>query len=355
MPNHLHKTKKVSGQTLLSIEKKSARHSTRKTATSVSAKKRQASIERSEAFPIPLTNPDRQVDEESKLTKRELAEYFWAVRKHLLPHVLNRPLSIVRCPRGSTKPCFYQKHVTGSLPEGIDGIDVRERESGEMEAYLTLSSPVGLAGLAQMGVVEIHPWGSSNHDIEKPDRLVFDLDPDEAIDWATLAQSAKEVRAFLKQLGLESFLKTTGGKGLHVVAPIEPEHDWPVVKTFALGIAKTIEERNPDLYLTKMTKAARKGKIYIDYLRNERGATSIAPYSPRARHGAPVAVPLRWEELGSAKPPRFLVAKFSEWKTRLRHDPWKAMIELRQSIPEDVLAKFTSGQATGSGRSKRKN
>jgi bifunctional non-homologous end joining protein LigD len=308
-----------------------------------------------DTFPIPLTHPDKQVDPESRLTKRELADYFWAVREHMLPHIIDRPLSIVRCPQGSTKPCFFQKHVTGNLPDGIDGIDIRGRQSGVVESYITISTPLGLAGLAQMGVLEIHPWGSSNTDIEKPDRLVFDLDPDEAIGWKTLADSAKEVRSRLRQCKLESFLKTTGGKGLHVVAPIEPEHDWPVIKAFALAFASRIEEGNKRLYLTKMTKAARSGKIYIDYLRNERGATSIAPFSPRARHGAPVAVPMDWKELDASKPPRFLVAEFSEWKSRLRHDPWKAMLKKRQSISANVLEQFTSGRASDSRRSVRKD
>ena len=343
LPADRQETKDAPQEAPMEKRKPTRNSSASKTATHFAAQKRRSSVARDEAFPIPLTHPDKQVDSESKLTKRELAEYFWAVREYMLPHISNRPLSIVRCPQGSTKPCFYQKHITGNLPEGIDGIDIRERKSEKMESYLTLSSPLGLAGLAQMGVVEIHPWGSSNTDIEKPDRLIFDLDPDEAIGWATLAECAKEVRALLKQCKLESFLKTTGGKGLHVVAPIEPEHDWPTVKAFALGIAKKTEADNPDLYLTKMTKAARKWKIYIDYLRNERGATSIAPYSPRTRHGAPVAVPLSWKELDTTKPPRFLVAEFSEWKTRLRHDPWKTMIEKRQSIPENILAQFTSG------------
>ncbi len=304
-----------------------------------------------DAFPIPLTHPDKQVDEESGLTKRELADYFWSVRDHMLPHIVHRPLSIVRCPQGSTKPCFFQKHVTENLPEGIEGIDIRGRRSGVVESYITLSGELGLAGLAQMGVLEIHPWGSSNTDIEKPDRLVFDLDPDEAIRWATLAESAKEVRSRLKQYKLESFLKTTGGKGLHIVAPIQPEHEWPVIKEFALAIARQMEADNQDLYLIKMTKAARHGKIFVDYLRNERGATSIAPFSPRARHGAPCAVPLDWKELDARKPPRFLVADFPEWKTRLRHDPWKAMLSKRQSIPVDALERLTSGPASGSRHS----
>jgi bifunctional non-homologous end joining protein LigD len=310
-----------------------------------------------DTFPIPLTHPDKQVDSESKLTKQQLADYFWAVREHMLPHIFDRPLSIVRCPQGSTKPCFFQKHVTENLPDGIDGIDIRGRRSGVVESYITLSSALGLAGLAQMGVLEIHPWGSSNRDIEKPDRLVFDLDPDEAIPWKTLADSAQEVRSRLKQCKLESFLKTTGGKGLHVVAPIQPEHDWTVVKEFARAFANQMAADNKALYLTKMTKADRKGKIFIDYLRNDRGATSIAPFSPRARHGAPVAVPMDWEELDAAKPPRFLVADFSDWKARLRHDPWMAMLKKRQSIPAKLLEPFTStsGLASSSRRSARKD
>ncbi len=304
-------------------------------------------VSKDEPFPIALSHPDKQVDSETKLTKRELADYFWAVREHMLPFIEERPLSIVRCPQGSTKPCFFQKHVTENLPEGIEGIDIRGRRSGVIEKYITLSTPLGLAGLAQMGVLEIHPWGSSNSDIEKPNMLIFDLDPDEAIPWPTLADSAREVRARLKKIKLESFLKTTGGKGLHIVAPIEPEHDWPVIKNFALTFASRMESENRQLYLTKMTKAARKGKIYIDYLRNERGATSIAPYSPRARHGAPVAATLDWKELDAPKVPRFLVADFAEWKDRLRHDPWKKMLSKHQSIDADVLARFTSDRASG--------
>ncbi len=299
-----------------------------------------------EAFPIELSHPEKLVDTETKLTKRQLADYFWAVRDNMLPYISRRPLSIVRCPQGSTKPCFFQKHVTENLPDGIEGIDIRGRKSGAVERYITLSSPLGLAGLAQMGVLEIHPWGSSNSDIEKPNLLIFDLDPDEEIRWSTLADSAREVRARLKQCRLESFLKTTGGKGLHVVAPIEPRHDWPVVKNFAHAFASRMEAESPRLYLTKMTKAARKGKIYIDYLRNERGATSIAPYSPRARHGAPVAVPLDWKELDGPAMPRFPVAEFEDWKDRLRHDPWKKLLEKRQSIRADVLERFTSGPAS---------
>lgn len=307
-----------------------------------------------EPFPIPLTHPDRQVDAETKLTKRELADYFWAVRDHMLPFVVDRPLSVVRCPQGSTQPCFYQKHVAGNLPEGIEGIDIRGRRSGVVETYITISGSLGLAGLAQMGVLEIHPWGSTNSDIEKPNMLIFDLDPDEAISWKVLAESAREVRTRLRKLKLKSFLKTTGGKGLHIVVPILPKHGWPVMKAFALAFAMRMEADNPQLYLTKMTKAARKGKIYIDYLRNDRGATSIAPFSPRARQGAPVAATLDWKELDAVERPRFFVADFAEWRDRLHRDPWRKMPGVHQSISPGILEEFTPGMTTDSRRSVRK-
>lgn len=274
-------------------------------------------------LPIRLTNPDKQLDEESHLTKRALADYYWAFAANMLPHIAHRPLSIVRCPEGSSKPCFFQKHVTSTLPDGIESVEIRDRKGGPPEPYITLSTAEALTGLAQMGVLEIHPWGSKNDALEYPDVLVFDLDPDTAIAWSVLAESAREVRSRLKKLGLQSFVKTTGGKGLHIVAPIEPKHEWPVVKEFARAFAERMAADNSHLYLTKMTKSARKNKIYIDFQRNDRGATAIAPYSPRARHGAPVAVPLEWKELESSRAPRFLVANFAEWAKRLRHDPWK--------------------------------
>ena len=247
--------------------------------------------------PIRLTHPDKILDAESHLTKQQLADYYWAIAPHMLPYVADRPLSLVRCPEGSGHPCFFQKHATGALPIGLKSVDVPDKKTGKIEPYITLSTPEALAGLAQMGVLEIHPWGSKNDNLERPDIIIFDLDPDAAISWRTLADSAADVRRQLKSLGLESFLKTTGGKGLHVVVPIEPTRDWSAVKQFAHDFALAMEQQRPQLYLTKMSKAARKGRIFIDYLRNERGSTAIAPYSPRARSGATVALPLSWSEL----------------------------------------------------------
>ena len=286
--------------------------------------------------PIRLTHPDKIIDAESHLTKQQLADYYWAIAPHMLPSIADRPLSIVRCPDGTGHQCFFQKHVTHTLPPGIGSVEVADK-NGKVEPYITLSTQQALAGLAQIGVLEVHPWGSTNDDLEHPDRIIIDLDPDTSIPWPTLAASALEVRANLKKLNLESFLKSTGGKGLHVVIPIEPKHDWPTVKTFAHNFALAMQKQNPSLYLTVMTKSARKDRIYIDYLRNERGATAVAAFSPRARAGMQVSMPLAWSELKSSDRPNFAVANFADWKSRLRRDPWKTLATTRQTLNPQAL------------------
>jgi bifunctional non-homologous end joining protein LigD len=292
-----------------------------------------------ESAPVRLTHPEKILDEESRLTKQQLADYYWAVAPHMLPHIEGRPLSVVRCPEGSGKQCFYQKHVNQMVPPGIGAIDVADK-NGKIEPYFTLSTAEAVAGLAQMAVLEVHPWGSRNDDLEHPDRIIIDLDPDTAISWARLAESAAEVRKQLKTLGLESFLKSTGGKGLHVVVPIVPEYDWPVIKQFAHAVVQQMEKQQPGLYLTKMTKAARKDRIYLDYLRNERGATAVAVFSPRARVGAPVSLPLNWSDLKLPERPVAHVADFEEWKGRLNRDPWKQLLKSPQRITAKMLGLF---------------
>jgi bifunctional non-homologous end joining protein LigD len=298
-------------------------------------------VAKSEHAPVRLTHPAKVLDPESGLTKQALADYYWAVAARMLPHIAGRPLSLVRCPEGSAKQCFFQKHVNATLSKGIGSVDVRDKKTGVIEPYITLdgksATPEILASLAQLGVLEVHPWGSRNDDLEHPDRLIFDLDPDESLAWAEVAGAAVEVRARLKKIGLSSFLKTTGGKGLHVVVPIEPNLDWVAAKDFAHRFVLGMEKANPRLYLTKMTKAARGGKIYLDYLRNERGATAVAAYSPRARAGAGVSMPLAWAEIAGAGEfaavrPSFRVADFAEWRGRLGKDPWKAIATTRQAI-----------------------
>jgi bifunctional non-homologous end joining protein LigD len=287
-------------------------------------------------LPVKLTHPDKVLDAESGITKKDLARYYLAVSDTMLPYISNRPLTLVRCPDGSGRQCFYQKHKTGMLGANFESVEVVDRKSGKPEPYITLSTPTAIVELAQIGVLEAHPWGSCNDSLEQPDRIIFDLDPDETISWETLATTALEVRRRLKALKLESFVKSTGGKGLHVVVPIRPSRSWPEVKTFAHDFVLAMEKDSPSLFLTKMAKAARKGKIYLDYLRNERGSTAVAPYSPRARAGLPVAIPLSWSELKAPRFPRFTVSEFPQWKNRLARDPWKGMLNLQQSliIPE---------------------
>ena len=286
---------------------------------------------------LPITHPEKVLDAESGMTKRDLANYLIAVSERMLPHIADRPLSVVRCPEGTGKQCFFQKHIGMGVPKGISNVPVPNKKNGSAEKYLTLNSVEGLVGMAQMGVLEIHPWGSKNESLEKPDRIIFDMDPDESIDWKTLAETAKEFRARLEQLGLQSFLKTTGGKGLHVVAPIKPEFEWPEVKEFTHNVVLGMERKNPSLYVTKMTKAIRKNRIYLDYLRNDRGSTAIAPYSTRARAGMPVSLPLEWKELSAKTRPSFHVMDFDTWKKRLATDPWAEMSEVKQRLTAKAI------------------
>jgi bifunctional non-homologous end joining protein LigD len=292
--------------------------------------------------PVRLTHPAKILDPETHLTKQALADYYYAVAARMLPHIAGRPLSLVRCPEGSAKPCFFQKHVNSMLPPGIGSVSVPDKKTGAIEPYITLAdktaTPEALASLAQLGVLEVHPWGSRNEDLEHPDRLIFDLDPDESLTWPTVTSAAAEVRARLKKLGLTSFLKTTGGKGLHVAIAIEPTLTWTEAKDFAHRFVLAMEKANPRLYLTKMSKSARAAKIYLDYLRNERGATAVAAYSPRARPGAGVSIPLAWSELDSPQRPIFRVADFNDWHARLSKDPWKAISTTQQSITPATIA-----------------
>jgi bifunctional non-homologous end joining protein LigD len=319
---------------------KAASHSASKSVTSKSMAKapraKKPKEGKTEAAPIRLTHPDKILDVETRLTKQQLADYYWAVAPHMLPHIEGRPLSLVRCPEGSGHPCFFQKHVNHMLPPGIGSVDVADK-TGKIEPYITLSTAEALAGLAQMGVLEVHPWGSRNDDLEHPDRIIIDLDPDTAIPWQRLAESAGEVRKKLKKIGFDSFLKSTGGKGLHVVVPIVPSYDWAVIKQFAHAFVLQMEREQPSLYLTKMSKAARKDRIFLDYLRNERGATAVAAFSPRARSGGPVSLPLHWSDLHLSERPIVHVADFSDWKARLSRDPWKQLLKLQQRITAKTL------------------
>lgn len=285
------------------------------------------------ALTIRLTHPDKVLDNSTGVTKADLARYYQAVASHMLPYLADRPLTLVRCLDGTEKPCFYQKHKNKMISGNFGAVIVVDKKSGKPEPYITLSTAEVIVELAQIGVLEVHPWSARNESLEKPDLIIFDLDPDESIGWGTIASSALEIRKRLKSIGLKSFVKSTGGKGLHVVIPILPEHEWPIVKQFAHSFVLKMERDAPSLFLTKMTKAARKGKIYLDYLRNERGATAVAPFSPRARAGMPVAMPLSWSELKSKQLPRFFVSELAQWQGRLSRNPWKSMLGMEQHLP----------------------
>lgn len=304
------------------------------------------------AVPLPpslrLSHADKVLDKESGLTKQTLAEYYTLVASRMLPFIADRPLSIVRCPGGTAAKCFFQKHVKPGLPKGVASVEIADKKGGPPEPYITLSTEEPLIGFAQMNVLELHPWGSKNEDLERPDRLIFDLDPDTAISWQTLAESAEEVRQRLRKVGLKCFLKSTGGKGLHIVAPIAPERDWAAVKAFAHAFVQQMEAGNPRLYLTKMNKAARKDRIYLDYLRNERGATAVAPFSPRSRAGVPVSVPMAWAELQQDATPHLRVAEFRAWVERIEHDPWRELPKLQQSLTDEAIASVAPSKKTPS-------
>jgi bifunctional non-homologous end joining protein LigD len=294
------------------------------------AKARDGSVE---IAGVRLTHPDRVLWEEQGVTKQGLAEFYAEIADWLLPHIVDRPLALVRCPSGSQKSCFFQKHSWAGLADAIIRDTVRD-EKGE-EEILLVRDIKGVVGLVQAGVLEIHPWGASIDDIGHPDRIVLDLDPGEGVHWQDVIDGARELHGRLQALGLESFVKTTGGKGLHVVVPLMPKAGWEEVKDFARGLSEAMEADNPGLYLAKATKSERKGKIYVDYLRNARGATAVAAYSTRARAGAPVSTPLAWDELSPAlKPNHFTVANLPARLGTLRQDPWADLFKVRQVLPK---------------------
>jgi bifunctional non-homologous end joining protein LigD len=282
---------------------------------------------------VRLTHPDRVVYPDAGITKREVAEYFAAVAPWMLPHVAGRPLSLVRCPEGMSGTCFYQKQPPQGLPSCVKQIKIQIKDALTVNVYI--EDVAGLLALVQFGVLEIHAWQSRADDIERPDRLVFDLDPGPNVEWMRVVDTAFLVCDFLKHLGLTSFVKTTGGKGLHIVAPIARSRSWDEVKEFCHGVATLITGSDPNHFAATMSKAARPGKIYIDYLRNERGSTAVAPYSSRARDGAPVSMPLSWTELRRVKSgAAFTVANALAHIKKRKRDPWEGYGRLKQRITD---------------------
>lgn len=276
---------------------------------------------------VRLTHPDRVLWPGEGITKRDLAEYSRALAPWILPHVAGRPLSLLRCPRGSGQGCFYQKHAHPGTPDAVR----RVRISGG--TYLYIDDLDGLLSLVQLGVLELHPWGSRVDSLERPDRLTLDLDPGPGVAWTRVRETAHALRGRLAEIGLRSFVKTTGGKGLHVVVPLVARSTWDELKGFSRGLAESFVRAVPRGYVATMTKSKREGKIFLDYFRNGRGATSVAAYSPRARPGAPVSTPVAWEELDRVKGgDDFALAELPRRLDRLGADPWAGFFGVRQSI-----------------------
>ena len=245
---------------------------------------------------IAISNRDRVLFPESGVTKGQLADFYEAVAEAMLPWSTERPISLVRCPQGRAKKCFFQKHDAGTFGEHVKHVEIREKD-GSRQPYLFIENIEGILACVQMGTIEFHGWGARIEDVEKADRLVIDLDPDEGLGFDPVKEAALEFEQMLSGLGLVTFPMVTGGKGVHVIAPLTPKAEWPAVKNFAQRFAQAAAADQPDRFTAELSKAKRKGRIFIDYLRNQRGATAVMPYGVRARPGAPVAVPLTWDEL----------------------------------------------------------
>ncbi|HYI40527.1 MAG TPA: non-homologous end-joining DNA ligase [Allosphingosinicella sp.] len=280
---------------------------------------------------VRLSSPDKVLYPEQGITKGQLADYYVAVAGRILPHIGFRPVTMVRCPTGEGTKCFYQRHAGSGVPEALHEVNI----PGFDEPYLYISDVAGLVAMVQMGVLEMHPWGVKVESPDRADRIVFDLDPAEGLGFEAVVEAAKEVRDRLEALGLISFVKTTGGKGLHVVVPVEATAPWKDVKSFAKGVSAGMAADSPDKYLTKASKADRVGRIFIDYLRNDPTSTAVAPYSTRSRKGAPVAMPIRWEQAKAGLDPcDYTVETVPGLVAKQKSDPWAEMLEVKQALPE---------------------
>ena len=278
-----------------------------------------------------LSHPDKLLYPEVNITKLDLANYYNIIAKWILPYIVKRPLTLLRCPNGQKKKCFYQRHLT-TATENLYAITLPDK-TDKPEPYLYIKDRAGLMALIQLGVLEIHPWASQIDKIEKPDFITFDLDPGLDVEWKRVIEAAFFVKDHLLKLNLQSFVKTTGSKGLHVVVPIKRFYSWDKVKIFTHAFVKYLSIQSPQLIVANMNKTQRKGKIFVDYLRNQRGASSIAPYSTRIKENAAVATPLSWSELSvRIKSDTFTVKNLPQRLAKLKQDPWVDFYQLKQKL-----------------------
>jgi bifunctional non-homologous end joining protein LigD len=280
---------------------------------------------------VAISSPGRIVDPGSGLTKLDVARYYEAIAPRLLPHLKDRPVALVRLPDGLGGQQFFQKHLAkGQIPQARTLDPALDPGHGPLMA---LETPAALVGAAQMGVLELHTWNATAARIERPDRIVFDLDPDPALPWARVLEAAELTHALLQELGLRCFAKTSGGKGLHIVVPLRRVHDWETAKAFSKAVADHLAATLPTHFSAKMGAANRVGKVFIDYLRNNRGSTTVSAFSLRSRPGLPVSVPLGWEELVEVKKPdQWTLANVEDRLADLGADPWKDYEKSRQSL-----------------------
>lgn len=304
-------------------------------ATATAARGARAAPRKRAVGTVWITHPERVVYPGTQITKLMVAQYYAAVGERMLAFIAGRPLAIVRCPDGLAAQCFFQKHVGRYAIPGIDV--VRIDESTGRNPYAIANRVEALVGLAQWNALELHMWGATAPEIERPDTLVLDLDPDPALPWSALVAAARETRALLEALDLASFVKTTGGTGLHVVVPLERRHTWDEVKDFARAVALRLTRTASERFVATPGEANRRGKIFVDYLRNARGATAVAPYSLRARPGARVSTPLAWSELTESTPPAAFTILTVPERIARRKDPWTDFRVSRQRLSAKAL------------------
>ncbi len=280
---------------------------------------------------IRISHPDRVLYADDGITKLELARYYERVTDWIVPHLQGRPLTLVRCPEGHETGCFYQKHVTDQVHEAIERVEVEEAD--ERACYMIANTTAAVVALAQLGVLELHTWGSKQDRLDRPDRMILDLDPAPDVPWKEVIEAARLIKALLDELKLRSFIKTTGGKGLHVVVPLQRRHSWDDVKEFSKALAGHMTRTIPERFTDNMSKRARKGKVYIDFLRNAQGATAVAAYSTRAKPGAPVSVPLTWDELSTdVRSDQFTLRNIQDRVSQRATDPWAGYATVRQHV-----------------------
>jgi len=290
---------------------------------------------------VRLTHPDKLLWPESGVTKLDLAHYYADHADRILPYLKDRPLSFLRCPEGREGQCFFQKHRNEGMPGEIATVDIEEKD-GDVQPYIILHSAKGLIASAQVGAMELHVWGARADKVDKPERVVFDLDPDTSLTFAEVREAAFEVRDVLKAAGLTSYPLLTGGKGVHVVIPIARRNSWDEVKTFARGFAEAMSAANPTRYLSQASKAKREGRIFIDWLRNERGSTAVAPYTVRARKNAPVATPVTWTELKTIKSAsQWTLANIGKRLKSQKSDPWADYTVETQTLTAGIRKHFS--------------